>query len=173
MNEVGRLADAITATPPPTPRFATVQSIDLASSVAVVRFPGSTVDVPAFFGGTPPAAGQRVRVESVRGELLIAAATGVDAFPGWPFAMAAGVVTVTVTAATSAGAPVTFPAGRFTVAPRVSLEVVGSTFWVTSVSGKTATGMTATVRHADNNSTTNTVTVEWTAVQMTSTSADG
>ena len=90
-----------------------------------------------------------------------------------PFATAAGAVTVSVTSAVAGTASVSFPAGRFTVAPIVTVAPVGTTLWVAFASAITTSGFTATSRHIDNVSTSASPVVHWHAIQMTATSASG
>lgn len=87
-----------------------------------------------------------------------------------PHAMAAGTVSLTFSGA-PASASVTFPPGRFSVAPNVMATLLGTTGLgiTTSVTDVTATG--CTVRGSS--SYTGTVSVAWQAVQMTSSSATG
>lgn len=86
-----------------------------------------------------------------------------------PYAMARGRVTITPTAAgTATSATVSFPSGRFTEAPNVVASVSSPNATV-GVSAITTSGCTLTIIR---NSTTNTV-VQWDAVQMTESSADG
>ena len=91
-----------------------------------------------------------------------------------PFAEARGSVAVSVTAASSGTASVTFTdATRFTVTPRILVSCSGTSFWVAFSSAASATGFTATVRHIDGTVTTATPTVEWHAVQMLPSAASG
>lgn len=89
-----------------------------------------------------------------------------------PFASAAGVVTVTVSASSNGSAAVVFPTSRFTVAPIVSLTPI-NTFYNVAYDSVTATGFNAQVRQINNSSGTASVGVQWQALQMTATTAAG
>jgi hypothetical protein len=97
--------------------------------------------------------------------------------PESAFAMAAGTVTVVVTAAATGTATVTFPSGRFTVAPIINITLTdpatGSQKLVPRVTSPTSGGFTATVFTGDASTTTATVVLHWTAVQMLSATAAG
>lgn len=91
-----------------------------------------------------------------------------------PFAYAAGNVAVTVSAAASGNAAVTFPTSRFTQPPIVVATVtIVSTAYFCIATGTTATGCTISAIHRDGASTSGTVNVNWIAIQMTSTSGSG
>lgn len=97
---------------------------------------------------------------------------------GIPFAMAAGTVTVTATASNAGSATVTFPVGRFTQRPVVFSAITQTTAgntqsYVARAAGITATGFTQNIITANGSTNTATVTVDWIAVQMTSTNAAG
>lgn len=89
---------------------------------------------------------------------------------GLPYAKARGVATIDLTNAPSGNVDVSFPVGRFTVAPVMS-GLVSNFNYVASFSGLTASGFTANVKHSDATATTATVLVHWTAEQATPTSA--
>lgn len=99
--------------------------------------------------------------------------------PLGPYAMSAGTVSVTVTAAATGTAAVVFPSSpaRFTVTPVVTISLVdpasGSARLVPRVTSPTASGFTATVLTGDGSTTTATVTLNWTAIQMTGSAAAG
>ena len=77
---------------------------------------------------------------------------------------AAGTIAIQGTGATSASAPITFPAGRFTVAPVVVATVtVGA---VASVTAVTAAGATVGVKRTDDAAFSSTFNVYWIAVQV-------
>lgn len=94
-----------------------------------------------------------------------------------PYAMSSGTVNVTLTAATSASAAITFPTSRFTVAPNVIAAMVsapgGSQKFVARCINATTTGATVYVYTGDATSATGSVTVAWWAVQMTTAAANG
>lgn len=94
-----------------------------------------------------------------------------------PFAIAVGETLVTVTAAASGNAAITFPAGRFTVAPKVQATVQdapsGSQTFVARVINATTTGASIYIYTGNNATATATVRVAWEAIQMTPTSAVG
>jgi hypothetical protein len=88
-----------------------------------------------------------------------------------PFAMSTGTVTITPVANTITGAAVTFPSGRFTVAPYVYTDAQSAATAVTNTShsGVSTSGATIYVLRTN---TTNTI-VRWMAIQMTSSAANG
>ena len=90
-----------------------------------------------------------------------------------PFAEAAGAQSVAVSASASGSASISFPAGRFTVAPIVTCAATGSSIYVVSTSNVTDTGCDLVVRHIDGTAITASIPVRWHAVQMTGTSAAG
>ncbi len=91
-----------------------------------------------------------------------------------PMAIAAGSVNVTMTASTIGSATVTFPVGRFTVAPLVFtvIQQAGQTI-VSSPSGVTAAGFTANITDTRPTARTGTFPVYWFAVQMLPNAAGG
>lgn len=90
-----------------------------------------------------------------------------------PYAMATGHVTITPNPNTPTGVHVDFPVGRFTVPPSVSVTPhsanVGEHVKGTSASAPTSTGMDIYI-FRDNDANTG---VDWIAVQMTPSSAEG
>jgi len=94
---------------------------------------------------------------------------------GVPWAEAAGSVTVTFSAATQGTAVVTFPVGRFSVAPLIAQSVQGpgasSVTAIRMSSAPTASGYTCVVNTSG--SFTGSIVIGWRAVQMTSSTADG
>jgi hypothetical protein len=80
-------------------------------------------------------------------------------------ATAAGQVAVSVNAAATGSATVTFPAGRFTATPQCFGNAQNS-LYVASIGagGRTATGCTVTIRHIDQAVTTATPNVDWLAI---------
>lgn len=81
-------------------------------------------------------------------------------------AVAAGSAIVPVNASTTGTADVTFPAGRFSSAPRMTASPVGTSVYQVYLSAITATQATLTVRRFDNASSTANVTINWIAVQQ-------
>lgn len=107
------------------------------------------------------------------GNLAVDAMAKASRSPGL-FAEAEGTVDVSVSASTVGTAAVSFPTDRFTSAPHVYLSVVGSSVWMPYQStAPTTSGVTVGVRQVQGTSTTATVTVRWSARQMTPTSAIG
>ncbi|KAB2808305.1 hypothetical protein F9L07_22585 [Pimelobacter simplex] len=94
-----------------------------------------------------------------------------------PFAIATGVVNVALSAVNSAFTNITFPAGRFTVAPIVLATLQsapsGSQKFVPRVLNATTSGASVYVYTGDTTAQTATVNVAWEAIQMTPTSAVG
>jgi hypothetical protein len=81
---------------------------------------------------------------------------------------------VPVTASTVGTLNVTFPAGRFTAVPRISLTVAGvSSFYVAGATAVSSTGINIFVRHTDAVSASITITVHVMAVQMLANAGDG
>lgn len=93
------------------------------------------------------------------------------------YAETAGSVTLSITSAGTGSVSVTFPAGRFTVAPIVTITNGGGTgasVWYLRTSNVTPDGCTISAEHRDAGSTASTtMTVYWHAVQMTSAAAAG
>lgn len=94
-----------------------------------------------------------------------------------PYAKAVGTVNVTLTAQSSNFAAITFPAGRFTVPPRVFVSMQsapgGTGKFVPRAIAVTETGANVYCYTGDGTATTGTMQVVWNAEQMTETSADG
>ncbi len=92
-----------------------------------------------------------------------------------PFAMSSGTVNVTLTASTSGTATVTFPAGRFSVAPLVQLTKNSSnaaaSLTIPMVTAVSASSMTVALYATATQTVT--VAVHWWAVQMTTAAANG
>lgn len=93
---------------------------------------------------------------------------------GFPYGKAQGRVQITPSAAnTPTGVSVTFPVGRFTVAPRLQVTaataVPGTVVTGVGYSGTTSAGTTVYVTRTD----TTTTPVDWSAEQMLAGSADG
>jgi hypothetical protein len=160
-------------------RYAVVISVTPTTAKAVVRPSNATATdgsqdiTAAYLMAGAPAVGALVRIEVYKGDVIIIGSPSVDSEPGTPFATSGGVVSVTATASTSGAASVTFPTGRFTVAPILTLTATGTTIWVPFVSALTSTGCTVTIRHIDNTALTATISVQWAALQMTSSTAAG
>lgn len=92
-----------------------------------------------------------------------------------PVRAAAGSVTVSLAAASSGSATITFPAGRFTVAPLLYVSLAntgGGPQYVVRGVNSTTSGALAVVYNAGLVAT-GSVLVNWFAVQMTETTAAG
>lgn len=89
-----------------------------------------------------------------------------------PYSVAAGSISLNGNNTRSRSATVTFPTGRFTVAPGVTLGS-GEGFLSPSVTSITSTGATITLTHLDASNWSATYPVYWVATQMTSASAGG
>lgn len=93
-----------------------------------------------------------------------------------PYSYSAGSVAMNITSAANATVAVTFPVGRFSVAPIVTCISAGGTgssaFYVATQSA-TSTGMNVQAFQRDNVAGTATFNIHWQAVQMTSASASG
>lgn len=126
----------------------------------------STSDGWPYIGGTQNA--------SLIDDYALELATKLDATV--PFAIAAGAATMTITASNTGSVNVTFPAGRFTVAPIVTAISAGGTgssqFYVAHTS-LTASGMTLQAFQRDNTTATATFTIHWHAIQMNTGAASG
>lgn len=176
-----RLARQILAPRSSTPvRYGTVVSTDPANGLLVLRpstasLTDGTQDVAArYLTPVPPAVNSVVRFDVVQGDVLVLGSPTLDAYAALPFATAAGNVGVAVSASPTGSQAVSFPSGRFLVAPIVVVSVRdGTNVWVATASGISVTGFTANVRHVDNVNATGTVNVQWHAIQMTSTTAAG
>lgn len=92
-----------------------------------------------------------------------------------PYAIAAGTVSVTLTASTSGTASVTFPTGRFSVAPIVQLTKVSSsgsaTLTIPMATAVSSTSMTVGLYATATQTVT--VTIHYVAIQMTTSTANG
>lgn len=112
---------------------------------------------------------------AAEGDLLRWDATAGEWQPhsGSPFAQAAGLVTIPGGSGSTTSESVTFPAGRFTVAPIVTMTYQGTAASGLEAGygafGVTTTGFDAYLRR---NSATGAI-FYWHAIQMTSTTADG
>ena len=106
------------------------------------------------------------------GDLWIDTSSEVNSWSSFmPFAMAAGEVTITPVANTPTSVTVTFPAGRFTDAPRVVVtgRTTSTAFVWASGGGATATSFTASLLRTNTTATA----LDWIAIQMTPTNANG
>lgn len=94
-----------------------------------------------------------------------------------PFATAAGRVGIQFNSQVGANATVNFPAGRFTVAPRImatlNLDGNGVGPWYIWIQASNITASSFLMNAEVRSAVTGLLTVAWTAVQMTPTSADG
>lgn len=89
-----------------------------------------------------------------------------------PARTAVGNSNIVCTNAASAQTVVTFPAGRFSTAPRVVISP-GNWSYIFQVFSITATGFTVGMRHYQGTVATATVSVNWQAVHMLAASPDG
>lgn len=80
---------------------------------------------------------------------------------------------VAISNAIAANVSITFPAGRFTVAPRVSVNVVGTSVYMPYVNTVAATNVNLGARNYNDLSQTVNVTVHVIALQMLANAADG
>ena len=92
---------------------------------------------------------------------------------GLPYRMAAGTISVSGGGTATGNATVTFPSGRFSVAPRVVASGSTNTNLMATSQGTTSTGTTIYMRHVDNTNWTTAQSAEWMAIQMTSGAASG
>jgi hypothetical protein len=94
-----------------------------------------------------------------------------------PVRMAAGSISVTLTAATSGFTAITFPVSRFSVAPLVIATLQdapgGTGKFVPRVISITSSGANVYCYSGDGTSVTGTATVGWIAIQMTASTAAG
>ena len=90
-----------------------------------------------------------------------------------PYSMAAGNTTVTGTGATTASATVTFPTGRFSVAPIVTTSFTQGTIYISNANSITSTGFTMVLRDRNDGAISGAATTNWQAVQMLSSAASG
>ena len=152
------------------------QSTDLTTGIAVVRPAGGpgdgSGDVPAFWLGDAPRAGAKVRAVTTAGQSTVLGESSSAGSGPWRWAQ--GSVAMSLSADASQSAAVTFPAGRFTLAPlvQVSRGANGGRF-VPYAASVTASGFTAGVASGDGSTYTGTVTVYWRAEQATPWSAAG
>ena len=80
--------------------------------------------------------------------------------------IAAGTVPVTLAASDFGDAVVNFPAGRFDNGPVVQLTSTNRAYFPIVVGNPTATQVTVRLQHRAGTSTSATVTVHWTAVEL-------
>jgi len=94
-----------------------------------------------------------------------------------PFATSCGGITVSYSASTAANAAVTFPAGRFTETPIVTISSTTASALSrssnASVQSVSTSGFTANAFYVLNTNQTGNVVLNWQAIQMTSASAGG
>lgn len=116
----------------------------------------------------------RVREEDVWGPWQRVAYAGTL---GTPFAMAAGIGTITLSAANFASVAVTFPAGRFSQIPRITMtqsSLPGSSQkLIAKYTNASATGFNAYFYTGDGTALTVTANFDYIAVQMLSTNGTG
>jgi hypothetical protein len=74
--------------------------------------------------------------------------------------------TVTVTSANAGSIAVAFPVGRFLNTPRIVGTPYGTTLWIPTMSGLTATGVTIGIRHVDNAVTSTALPVHYIASEL-------
>ncbi len=90
-----------------------------------------------------------------------------------PYAMSAGIVSITPVANSPTSTSVTFPVGRFSATPIVLATavttVIGSAVQGVAVSGQSSTGFTAWVYRTNTTATT----INWQATQMSSSNGEG
>lgn len=162
-----------------TRRWATVTSVD---PILI------TYDGPAPQGiispvvlGAPVTLGDRVRAHTIHDKTYITRANPTPLtlddlwVPGYPWRMAAGQATISVSNSTGATVDISYPSGRFTVAPRIQVTKAsgGGAKYVPYTTNRTASGCRIGVYAGDGTAGTQTVVLDWTAVQMTPTSAGG
>lgn len=151
----------------PTLRLGTVTGV----GPVRVHLDGDTQPLPATPRTLVPVGpGDRVTVAHHKRVVTI---LGVLGTTGRPWRMAAGQVEITGTGDTTAGAVAQFPAGRFTVTPRISPTPHSSVYLAYRAGGTSPTQIEVGVRRFDGAPFNDTVTVSWTAVQMTPTSSGG
>lgn len=142
-----------------------------ASTVAVVA-PAGTLSGTTLNGTIVNSSLTRVGL-GTPGIVAVAADGTISSNTGLPYAMAAGSASVSISASTSgSNTTIVFPSNRFSVAPLVTLGSK-SIAYNASAQSVVSGGMTVSARHIDGTSATTTVTVEWHAVQMTSSTAAG
>lgn len=141
-----------------------------------IQFDGETAPVassPSVL--VPCGVGDRVMVAhhgsaGKRTQMLV---LGVLHAEGRPWRHAVGQFQVIGTGATTAGASVYFPAGRFTATPEVFFTPHSSVYIAYRGGGTSSTAVGVGVRRFDGAAFSDTVTVSWHAIQMTPTSAGG
>lgn len=148
-------------------RWATVTSVD----PVLIRYdgtPGPAI-IPPTVLGPPVGVGDRVRTATVRGHTDIWG-TATDPDPGLPYAMAAGHVSVSASGGIGI-AEVSFPPGRFTVSPMITVSAHSTSENITNVqfTDPSKDGFTAVLLRSNDVATG----VHWQAVQMTADSAEG
>ena len=160
-----------------TRRWATVTAVDPVR----ITYDGTTVQgiIPPVVLGVPVNVGDRVRAHTIHDKTYITRANPTPLtlddlwVPGHPWRTAAGTAIVPISAADTTGTrAITLPAGRFTVAPRITVTpfthnphtVIGL-----SVDQPTAAGFIIAARRTGGWD----LSVSWQAVQMTPTSAEG
>jgi hypothetical protein len=90
-----------------------------------------------------------------------------------PYAMSAGTATAVGTGGTTASATVTFPTGRFSVAPIVTASFTQGSIFIANANTATSTGVTIVLRDRNDAAITGSYSVAWQAIQMTSASGSG
>jgi len=89
-----------------------------------------------------------------------------------PFSAAAGFASLVGTGSSSATTTVTFPVGRFSQTPVISVSAPNAAISISAVSA-TSSGFTIGMRHIDAGNIGSTYSTPWQAMQMTSASAGG
>jgi hypothetical protein len=122
--------------------------------------------------------GAVVRIEVFQGDVVILGAPGVDDFPGTPFAMAAGSTTISLAAVAFNSVAISFPAGRFSQPPIVTVTKsgvpAGEQKLIPVSTTITTSGCSLRVDSGDGTAVTVTgLGLHWVAVQMISTNAAG
>lgn len=79
--------------------------------------------------------------------------------------LASGIVAVNISNAASGSTAVTFPVGRFTATPAVTVTPGGSTSWIGAVTGASATGVTVLAFTNSGAASTANLSVFWNAIQ--------
>jgi hypothetical protein len=90
-----------------------------------------------------------------------------------PFAVSTGRVTMTGTAATTVATAITFPTGRFTVAPVMTANCSTVASLAAIATGVSSTGATITLRSIINQTFTSTQTADFVSIQMSNGTATG
>jgi hypothetical protein len=95
----------------------------------------------------------------------------------YPYAMSAGTASVSVSSSSQANVAITFPSGRFTATPIVTITQsaapANSQTFVPRAIGMTSSGFSAYIYSGNNTVTTFVASFHWHAVQMTSTTGAG